>query len=466
MVSNRALALAAIERVGVPHQQLPLDSPNRYRVAVPDSARSALLTALSEIDVTVHLFLDRSGLAKHEQVVRLDRAKLPQIERVASGATVWRVFEYLVLPDGTDAFGDLHGCEIEFWTDEEDGTTRSARWNQLATVMTPAEFGSATTVHPLISTPEFPIDLVYTWVDGDDPAWRKRRAAITGVDATPRHAEAASAARFASRDELLYSLRSVERYADFVRNVYIVTDQQQPDWLDTEADGLFVIDHTEIFDDHTALPTFNSHAIESRLHHIPGLSEHYLYLNDDFLFGRRVLPNLFFSSNGMAHHFLSRALIPFGEPSFDEKPVDAAAMNSRRLVEDLFRVTPTRKFKHAPYPQLRSVNAEIESLFSEEIEQTARSRFRHPSDLAVASSLHHHVAYVTKRSMPGRIEARYVDLGQANLEARLDRLLRARDFDSLCLNDSDLEFTDQNRKARLVADFLDAYLPAKSRYER
>lgn len=466
MTSNRALALDAIGRSGVPYQQLPVDSPNRYRLAVPDSARTALLQALSEIDVTVHVFLDQSGLSKREQIFRLDRSRLEQIERIANDVTVWRVFEYLALPDGSDAYGDLHGCEIEFWTDDEDGMLRSARWNEFATTLPPREFGAVKAEHTLISTPVFPIDLVYTWVDGADPAWLQRRAKATGVDAPQRHPEAASAARFASRDELLYSLRSVERYADFVRNVYIVTDQQRPDWLDVDADGLHVIDHSEIFEDAGVLPVFNSHAIESRLHHIPGLAEHYLYLNDDFFFGRRVLPNLFFSANGLAHHFLSRALIPIGEPTLDEKPVDAAAMNGRRLIEDLFRVTPTRKFKHAPYPQLRSVNSEIDSLFSEEMEQTARSRFRHPSDLAVASSLHHHVGYVTGRSIPARIEARYVDLGQSNLEARLDRLLASRDFDTFCLNDSDLEFNDQGRKARLVAEFLEAYFPAKSRFER
>jgi len=306
---------------------------------------------------------------------------------------------------------------------------------------------------------------VYTWVDGDDPAWRRRRAEITGAETTERHVEAASNARFASRDELLYSLRSLERYADFVRNVYVVTDQQRPDWLNVDADGLFVVDHSEIFDDPDALPTFNSHSIESRMHHIPGLSEHYVYLNDDFLFGRRVLPNQFFLASGLAKHFLSRSLIPLGAPSLDQKPVDAAAMNGRRLIEDFFRVTPTQKFKHAPYPQLRSVNLELESLFSEEMEQTARSRFRHPSDIAVASSLHHHFAFVTGRSVPASIEARYVDLAQSNLQARFDHLLASRNFDTLCLNDSDLDFTDQQRKTQMVAEFLETYFPVKSRFE-
>jgi len=464
MESNRALAIEAIERVGATYQQLPVNSPHRYRLAVLEASRSALLEALSEIDITLYLYVD-SGQVGGNRTIRLDRSQLSQIERIAGDAQLWRVFEFLVLPDGTDAFGDLHGCEIEFWTEAGDGLVKSARWNELVTSMESIEFGKASYGRELISIPQFPIDLVYTWVDGDDPAWRRRRDEIAGGEAADRHVEAASDARFASRDELLYSLRSVERYADFVRNVYVVTDQQCPDWLDVEADGLFVVDHSEIFHDSDALPTFNSHSIESRIHHIPGLSEHYIYLNDDFFFGRRVLPDKFFMANGLAKHFLSRSLIPLGVPSLDQKPVDAAAMNGRRLIEDCFRVTPTRKFKHAPYPQLRSVNIELDSLFAEEMKQTARSRFRHPSDIAVASSLHHHLAFVTGRSVPASIEARYVDLGQPNLQSRLDGLLSSRKFDTLCLNDSDLEFADRQRKTQLVAEFLEAYFPVKSRFE-
>ena len=82
-----------------------------------------------------------------------------------------------------------------------------------------------------------------------------------------------------------------------------MTDGQVTEWLDRDADGLTVVDHTEIFGPGDALPTFNSHAIESRLHHIDGLAEHYLYLNDDVFFGRRVTPDQFFSPSGQSKFF-------------------------------------------------------------------------------------------------------------------------------------------------------------------
>ena len=46
--------------------------------------------------------------------------------------------------------------------------------------------------------------------------------------------EASSLRRFTDWDELKYSLRSLEKYAPWVRHVYIVTNGQIPSWLDME----------------------------------------------------------------------------------------------------------------------------------------------------------------------------------------------------------------------------------------
>ena len=130
----------------------------------------------------------------------------------------------------------------------------------------------------------FPVDVVYTWVDGSDPAWLRRRAEFGGEG---YHEEAGNAARYLSRDELRYSLRSLHMYAPWVRNVFLVTDDQAPAWLvgapaapDRRPPGDLLPT--------AALPTFNSHAIESQLHHIDGLTEHFLYFNDDMFLGRPV----------------------------------------------------------------------------------------------------------------------------------------------------------------------------------
>src|SRR5699024_5053315 len=131
--------------------------------------------------------------------------------------------------------------------------------------------------------------------------WRSRMLAERdGVDPDAVEESATAESRFASRDELRFSLRSVEYYASWFNHIYLVTDGQVPDWLDLNHPKLTVVDHKEIFADTTVLPVFNSHAIESQPHHIAGLTERYLYLNDDVFFMRPTEPELFFEGNGLA----------------------------------------------------------------------------------------------------------------------------------------------------------------------
>jgi hypothetical protein len=92
--------------------------------------------------------------------------------------------------------------------------------------------------------------------------------------------------RFAVEEELLVSVKSVLRFARFVRNIFIVTDSQNP--IEFYSDPVFrsekihIIDHKDIFPEIKYLPVFDSQAIEACLHNIPGISEIFLYLNDDF----------------------------------------------------------------------------------------------------------------------------------------------------------------------------------------
>lgn len=99
----------------------------------------------------------------------------------------------------------------------------------------------------------------------------------------------------ADNEELRYSLRSVERYAPWVRTIYVVTNGQIPYWLNLSHPRLKLITHEMIFTNRSHLPTFSSPAIETHLHRIPGLSKKFLYLNDDVLFGAEVWPDDFFT---------------------------------------------------------------------------------------------------------------------------------------------------------------------------
>uniref|UniRef100_A0A673TJR0 N-acetylglucosamine-1-phosphotransferase subunits alpha/beta n=1 Tax=Suricata suricatta TaxID=37032 RepID=A0A673TJR0_SURSU len=107
--------------------------------------------------------------------------------------------------------------------------------------------------------------------------------------------EDVSASRFEDNEELRYSLRSVERHAPWVRNIFIVTNGQIPSWLNLDNPRVTIVTHQDVFRNLSHLPTFSSPAIESHIHRIEGLSQKFIYLNDDVMFGKDVWPDDFYS---------------------------------------------------------------------------------------------------------------------------------------------------------------------------
>src|SRR5690554_7983630 len=77
------------------------------------------------------------------------------------------------------------------------------------------------------------IDLVYMWVDGNDEEWLAEKNRFIGKS-IDLNTEATSKARNADNNELLFSLRSAEKYAPWIRKIFIVTDGQTPKWLDPD----------------------------------------------------------------------------------------------------------------------------------------------------------------------------------------------------------------------------------------
>ncbi|WP_172639300.1 stealth family protein [Streptomyces tailanensis] len=409
------------------------------------------------------------------------RMRSTQVLRVA-----WNVCD----PTGRLVFGQDSGCDLEFWAREghelvaprpnsvmTHAPVRTERRRMEQKLFSPVpslyhtgharslpEFGV-----PLPDDHLFPIDVVYTWVDDSDPVWKASKDAaqrvLTGEPGDGGlHEQAANDARYTSRDELRYSLRSIHQYAPWVHNIYLVTAGQVPSWLNAEYPGLRVVDHREIFADPAALPTFNSHAIESQLHRIQGLSEHFLYLNDDVFFGRPVRPGQFFHPNGLTKFFMSKALIPAGQVSHQDLPVNAAGKNSRGLIAQQFGTFIAQKMKHTPHALRREVLQEIEYTYPHEHFRTQHSKFRSPQDVPIASSLHHYHAYHTARATVGDLRYVYIDIGDIKAQQRLNRLVARRDFDTFCINDTVVP-ADRDAQERMVRAFLEAYFPVPSPYE-
>lgn len=299
------------------------------------------------------------------------------------------------------------------------------------------------------------IDIVYTWVDGNDKNWMSKKSQYEKINQLH---SANDPSRYTSRDELKYSLRSLEMYANFYNNIYIVTDSQVPKWLNTKHNKIKVIDHKTIFKDKTNLPTFNSHAIESNLHNIPNLSEHFIYMNDDFFFTKTTQPELFFKSNGLTSGFLSKNTYP--NRMIIKLPIDYAGENTKNIIKKYYELEITHKIMHAPYALKRSTLKEIEDLLNDQIEITRSNRFRSTDDISLTSSLYFYYSYCRSQSIFENIKTRYVDLSHiAHPLAIITSYLEDNQF--ICLNET--IFKHQN--SRIIQYFLKKRFPYKSEFE-
>ena len=306
------------------------------------------------------------------------------------------------------------------------------------------------------NSPEFDIDVVYTWVDGSDPAWRARRAPFLPPEADD--ADAARELRYHSRNELYYSVSSVVRRMPWVRTIHVVTDRQLPERVLREFPHVRVVDHAEIFPDPTVLPVFNSHAIEASLHRIPGLAEHFIYFNDDFLVSRPLSADVFFHGNGTPKFFPHGISLAHGELS--EYPHLQAAANNRRLLGEEFGLEITRGLLHAPYAHRKSVVAALEGRFPKDFAQTRASRFRSHTDISVLSSLGQYFGYATNRYMPDTIRCRFVSLREDALAARLSQALTDKSLQVVALGEAPLGERRHRDESQLVTDFLRDFLRA------
>lgn len=146
-----------------------------------------------------------------------------------------------------------------------------------------------------------PIDVVITWVNGDDPLHKAKRRAYT-VDAHQTSFEdIGGETRFRSVGEIAYCVASINKFAPYVRKIFIVTDNQDPQINDFIKNNypdhipMEIVSHDVLFRGYEQyLPVFNSLAIETMLWRIPGLSEQYIYMNDDVILVAPTCPETFF----------------------------------------------------------------------------------------------------------------------------------------------------------------------------
>lgn len=397
--------------------------------------------------------------------------------RIHRKADVLRVYRPRIEPIGRLRYGAETAFQLEFWRFGDEEIVAPVE-NVLMRTRLPRSEARETTVElygrtwrtlqnmfdDLVSDISFDIDMVFSWVDGSSSDFQRERAKRMEAYVVGEGDE--SEARFRQIDELKYALRSVYLFAPWVRRIFIATDSPAPDWL-VDHPRVTLMRSADFFPDTSALPTHNSHAVESQLHHIPGLAEHFLYSNDDMFFGRPVGPELFFSPGGITKFIEASTRIGLGENNPTRSGFENAARVNRALLRDRFGKVTTRHLEHTAAPLRKSVMAELEAEFPEDFARTAASRFRSATDISVTNSLYHYYALATGRAV-AQTHARslYIETTLRMALRQMDRLRKRRDQDMFCLNDGSFpEISDEVRRAA-VTDFLVRYFPFPAPWER
>ncbi|MFI3333358.1 MAG: stealth family protein [Rikenellaceae bacterium] len=317
------------------------------------------------------------------------------------------------------------------------------------------------------------IDIVYLWVDGSDATWIAKKNQYLPQGEKSLDPEIAGDCRFVDRDELKYSLRSLERYAPWINHIYIVTDSQRPKWLKESVPNVTIVDHREIIPSQY-LPLFNSSVIELFIHKIEGLSEHFLYANDDMLFGREVAPSFFFHQDGEPIVRQVKRKIKRRKGAYQRQIYHMQMLICERY-SHYFRLAPHHNidaYRRSDYEQAMAE-------FATEVEQSLGSRFRQDGDMQRAIVSYRLLATSSKKLVRvGRYN------GAAGLVDRLVRFFMRRYItDSRCFpicldhleekikryNPALYTINDESRatpeQRQAAMELLERLLPEKSSFE-
>jgi hypothetical protein len=307
------------------------------------------------------------------------------------------------------------------------------------------------------------IDLIYMWVDGHDPKWREKKRTYTGTISD--QTETNNIGRYVSNDELRYSLRSAEIYVPWIRKIFIVTDDQKPEWLNTSHPKVQLIDHKDIMPTEI-LPCFNSTVIEYFLYRIPGLAEHFLLANDDMFFNAPLTPDFFFAKDGKPIVRLKRKIL--GKLHFRLKPLVGKKLG--QYISKVFEgalLVEKKWGKYYPGVPHHNVDAyrksdyqkAVEEVFAEQTKMSQSHRIRTYGDIHRSAFAYYFLAIADAHlKYVGRRESIRILTYKHDIPKHLN-CYKPKLF---CLND-DQHVKDDHRKK--IKPFLETRYPVKSGFE-
>lgn len=253
-----------------------------------------------------------------------------------------------------------------------------------------------------------PIDAVISWVDGYDPIYQQKLREYCQEASLTLH-QVIQPTRIHQHNEIYYCLHGLKRFAPWLRHIYLLTNAQTPEALRAFANTAFekkikLIDQNQLLKENGMTnPVFNSLSIEWLLYKIPGLSDNFLYLNDDFFIIRDVKPEDFFRNDCLVlrgewkkqltkkwqYRIKKYLLSPWGlfSPIQTTNPHRHWQEQSAQLAgwSKHFYLLP-----HAPFPLHRTTYQEQIHLDETLFAHNASYPFRHPNQISSIPLMVHH----------------------------------------------------------------------------
>lgn len=331
------------------------------------------------------------------------------------------------------------------------------------------------------------IDFVLTYLDSNDIAWQKQRNLYKSgenADVNPN--------RYRDWDNLIYFFRSIEKYAPWVHKIHVVTWGHLPEWLNTEHPKINIVKH-EDYIPQKWLPTFSSRCIDMNLHRIPGLSEKFVYFNDDMFITAPVEPKDFFKdglpcdcavlspqafrlTDGICMHIAPIVGTALINRHFHKNQVikkNFGKWINLKYGKELFRTFTMigypnfigfRNF-HVPYSYLKSTYQTLWNLEPELLQASSEHKFRELNDL-------NHWIFSYWQFASGNFSPRRASFGKCyQIHTKSDAEKAAADIRNhschvICVNDGIEDEKEFLRIKKCVNSALDSIFPKRSKFEK
>ena len=324
------------------------------------------------------------------------------------------------------------------------------------------------------------IDFVVPWVDGSDSEWQKEYSRYSGKPIAPE--------RYRDWGAFKYWFRAIEKYAPWVNKIHLITCGQVPEWLNTEHPKLNLVFH-EDYIPHEWLPTFSAHPIELNMHRISGLSEHFVYFNDDTYLSAPCVESDFFKNDLPC----DQAIITLYRPDWKDACFKRILYNLVLVINKHFSKSqvmrnnlsgwfnlkygrfflyniyslpiswfPGLHIHHMPQPFLKTSLEEVWSAEGELLSETSSHRFRNPCDVNQYIFRFWQLCsgkFVPRASNVGA----YFDIGAKDEEVRRCFLKHSKKM--VCINDTMHEI-DVDAEMKFLRNLFEKVFPEKSSFEK